>query len=84
MFLKILWVLDAIILIAIIAGIILEKPENGIFAYVILYIGLIASSYWIRESRPKWAIFLAGIPVALPLLIVLFLAIIANLSNVLK
>ena len=70
MILKILWVLDTVVLIALIAGIFLGKPEKGIFAYIFLYIGLIGVSYWIRDSHPKWAMMLAGVPVALPILIV--------------
>ena len=84
MILKILWVLDTVVLIALIAGIFLGKPEKGIFAYIFLYIGLIGVSYWIRDSNPKWAMILASIPVALPILIVLFFAIIFNIAAIFK
>lgn len=82
--LKILWVLDVIVLIVIIAGIVLEKPEKGIFVYVILYLGLIAVSIYVRNSNPKLALIFASIPVAIPILIVLFFAIVFNIASIVK
>lgn len=84
MLLKILWALDAVILLGLIASYFLGEPEKGKFAYVALYVILVGSSYFIRETHPRTALFLAGIPVLIPLLIVLFLFLAFSLSAILK
>lgn len=84
MLLKILWVLDIFILIPLVSSYFLGEPEKGKFAYVVLYIILIGVSYFIKGTHPKTAIFLAGVPVLIPVLIILFLFLAFNLSAILK
>lgn len=84
MLLKILWLLDAFVLLILVAGIFVKQAEKGTFVYVALYIILIGASYQLRASNPKVALTLASIPVAIPILIVLFFFIIFNISVVFK
>jgi hypothetical protein len=84
MLLKIIWIVDAVVLIALIASYFLGEPEKGKFAYVVLYIILIGVSYFIKGTHPKTALLLAGVPVLIPVLIILFLFLAFNLSAIFK
>jgi hypothetical protein len=84
MLLKILWCIDAFVLFNLVASISVEQPKKGKLTYITLYIILIGTSYFIKETYPKMAILLASIPVLIPIFIFLFLIVVFNLKNVLK
>lgn len=84
MLLKIFWGLDVLVILMLIASMVVEQPEKGKFAYIALYIILIGVSYFIKETHPKAAILIAGIPVFIPILIILFLFFAFTASSVFK
>jgi hypothetical protein len=84
MLLKIIWIVDAVVLIALIASYFLGEPEKGKFAYVFLYIVLIGVSYFIKDTHPKMAMLVAGVPVLIPILVILFLFFAFSISAISK
>ena len=75
MLLKIFWIIDIFLLVLLLISAFKGRLEIGAFTYVILYFILIGVSFFIQKTHPKIAIFLASVPVLVPILAILFFVI---------
>lgn len=83
MTLKILWFLHILVVMNIIGYIYYNRNWDAVL-YILAYVSVLGGSIYFQKRQPKLAILLAALPVALPVLVFVFLAVVFILHDLFK